>query len=182
MEEPPTQTKSSGSIPLDRDQPVIMLFDSLANRHMGVFQHLRKYVVQEAKDRLGIDINTRDINAVHAKVPIQTNLSDCGLYVLHYVEKFIYCPDYYAGLILSRENQRKETDDLWKTSQVPKLRGQIRDTIETHRALQEIQVKAQNDLKVRDSPSVTATEAESTTSSPEVIMHEAKRRRSSNEP
>jgi Ulp1 family protease len=40
-------------------------------------------------------IGKDDIHGMHAKVPGQSNYCDCGVFLLHYVEKFLLDPERY---------------------------------------------------------------------------------------
>jgi sentrin-specific protease 7 len=54
--------------------PVIIIFDSLAFKHVPTIKTLREYLVDEAKSKRGMDLAKEDISALHAKVsPSPTN-------------------------------------------------------------------------------------------------------------
>lgn len=72
-------------------RPCILIFDSLAGASRSrVVATLRDYLTCEYKVKLGEDkIYDRDsIKGSCPKVPQQNNFTDCGLYVLQYVEQF----------------------------------------------------------------------------------------------
>jgi Ulp1 family protease len=79
---------------------VIIVFDSLGLKHVGTIKLLREYLVDEAKSKRQMDIPKEDIAGLHAKVPKQVNYCDCGIFLLHYVEKFLQDPDRYLPDIL----------------------------------------------------------------------------------
>ena len=81
-------------------RPVIIIFDSLGLRHNQTFKTLREYLVDEAKAKRGIDISREEIHGLHAKVPGQSNYCDCGVFLLHYVERFLHDPERYLPDIL----------------------------------------------------------------------------------
>jgi sentrin-specific protease 7 len=72
-------------------RPCILIFDSLAGASRSrVVATLRDYLrieykVKEGKDR---EFNKDTIKGSTPRVPQQTNFTDCGLYVLQYVENF----------------------------------------------------------------------------------------------
>jgi len=47
---------------------VIIIFDSLAFKHVPTIKTLREYLVDEAKSKRGIDLAKENISALHAKV------------------------------------------------------------------------------------------------------------------
>lgn len=69
-----------------------MIFDSLAGgaSRSRVVATLRDYLTCEHKAKMGFDrAFTKDtIKGACPKVPQQSNFTDCGLYVLQYVESF----------------------------------------------------------------------------------------------
>lgn len=76
------------------------MFDSLGITHPNVFKTLRDYLVDEAKEKRGMDISKDSLHGVYAKVPTQSNFCDCGVFLLHYVEKFLNNPGRYLPDIL----------------------------------------------------------------------------------
>jgi Ulp1 family protease len=72
----------------------------LGLRHNPAFRTLRDYLVDEAKSKRNMEISRDDIYGLHAKVPGQSNYCDCGVFLLHYVEKFLNDPDHYLPDIL----------------------------------------------------------------------------------
>lgn len=93
----------------DTRQPTIITFDSLDLGRSSTVSILRQYLYEEAKSKQGIEINTKSIKGMRARqVPKQDNFSDCGLYLLAYVEKFVQNPDEFATKLLRREMDEKE--------------------------------------------------------------------------
>uniref|UniRef100_A0AAR5P600 Ubiquitin-like protease family profile domain-containing protein n=2 Tax=Dendroctonus ponderosae TaxID=77166 RepID=A0AAR5P600_DENPD len=76
-------------------QPCILIFDSLAGPSRArVVATLRDYLTCEYKVKMDSDrvFNKDAIKGSCCKVPQQTNFTDCGLYVLQYVEQFFKDP------------------------------------------------------------------------------------------
>jgi Ulp1 family protease len=86
--------------PIPVNEPVIIIFDSLGLTHPNVFKALREYVVDEAREKRNLDLDPSDLYGVRAKVPIQSNYADCGVYLLHYVQRFLREPERYLPDIL----------------------------------------------------------------------------------
>ena len=94
--------------PRDPRQPTIITLDSLNLARSPTIRNLRLYLSEEAKSKKGIDIDTRLIAAQRARsIPLQSNYSDCGLYLLAYVEKFVRNPDLFASKLLRQEMNEK---------------------------------------------------------------------------
>lgn len=72
-------------------RPCILIFDSLAGAsRVRVVATLRDYLNVEYKTKMGQerDFSKDTIKGAVPKVPQQNNFTDCGLYVLQYVESF----------------------------------------------------------------------------------------------
>lgn len=137
--------------PIPVNEPVIIVFDSLGLTHPNVFKALREYVVDEAREKRKMDLDPRDLHGVCAKVPIQSNYADCGVYLLHYVQRFLHEPGRYLPDILvpktpplpclctwvcgaNEENRSQDlveggSDALWASAEVKNKRSEIRDII-----------------------------------------------------
>lgn len=94
----------------DPHQTTIITMDSLDQARSPTIRNLRLYVSEEAKSKKGIDVDTTLIAAQRARsIPMQSNYSDCGLYLLAYVEKFVRDPDLFISRLLRHE--MSEQDD-----------------------------------------------------------------------
>lgn len=84
------------------DAPRIITLDSLGVRHSPTCTNLREYLVAEIKSKSGIDIPPPgSIGMTATGIPEQDNYSDCGLFMLNYIDKFLERPDdFINGLVL----------------------------------------------------------------------------------
>ena len=126
----------------DTEKPVIITFDSLGIARSGICSSLKQYIVQEAKNRQGLDISDPEIKAMTAKnIPTQGNYSDCGLYMCMYLEQFMCDPHGFVQKML----QREEAQVRWPTKiHSDELRNRMRNLIlDLHRAQEGEQVSAQ---------------------------------------
>eukprot|EP00250_Pteridium_aquilinum_P012114 c20519_g1_i3 orf=1024-4113(+) len=76
----------------DSKVPMILHFDSLEGCHTCVEEPIRNYLVEAWNERNGHNDGSEGLSTlkfVAVKVPQQTNYSDCGLFLLHYVQLFI---------------------------------------------------------------------------------------------
>ncbi|KAK5184248.1 hypothetical protein LTR44_003754 [Exophiala sp. CCFEE 6388] len=116
----------------DTDKPVIITLDSLGTPRSATCSILKQYIAAEAKNKLGLDIDTGDIQGMTAKqIPTQSNFSDCGLYLCMYLEQFVTDPDKFVYRIL----QRVENAQQWPQKiHSHELRSRLRDLLlELHR-------------------------------------------------
>uniref|UniRef100_A0A1B6JN05 Ubiquitin-like protease family profile domain-containing protein n=1 Tax=Homalodisca liturata TaxID=320908 RepID=A0A1B6JN05_9HEMI len=122
-------------------QPCILIFDSLAGASRSrVVATLRDYLRVEYEVKHG---ETRDFSGdvmkgTNLRCPQQTNYTDCGLYVLQYVEAFFLWPvtDYHIPI--------KQLQDWFKADIVSRKRYDIQQLL--HRLMQEqgIDIEALN--------------------------------------
>lgn len=75
-------------------------------------------------------------------MPLQPNLSDCGVFVLHTFESFFAAPQQFvADVIPSRERGH----DLWRTDALPGARARWRDEVEALAVAWETAKRAQEE-------------------------------------
>ncbi|KAJ5108623.1 Peptidase C48 SUMO/Sentrin/Ubl1 [Penicillium angulare] len=105
-------------------QPTIITFDSLDLARSSTVKILREYIIKEAESKRGVEINDKDIKGKRAtNIPLQPNWSDCGLYLLAYVEKFVQDPETFVTKLLQRE---MDTKDDWPPLGSGLLRHRLR--------------------------------------------------------
>lgn len=115
--------KSAGRI-YSIDQPTIITFDSLNEPRQPAIKVLKQYLMEESI-KAKISFEVKDIKGMTAKgIPLQPNYSDCGLYLLAYLEKFVQNPDEFVRNILRRE---MSTQIDWPTLKSGLLRRRLRD-------------------------------------------------------
>ncbi|CAG8001366.1 unnamed protein product [Penicillium olsonii] len=99
---PDGKKKRSGP-KLSPNQPTIITFDSLDVSRSPTIKVLREYISAEAQSKRGLQINSNDIKGMRCReIPLQPNFSDCGLYLLTYLEKFTQSPDWFIAKVLQR--------------------------------------------------------------------------------
>ncbi|XP_068561160.1 sentrin-specific protease 7 isoform X2 [Cebidichthys violaceus] len=106
-------------------RPCILIMDSLKlSLHERVFKLLREYLQSEWEVRRGSsrDFSLDQMQSSHCKVPLQDNSSDCGLYLLQYVESFLKDPVVHFDLPLHLQQ-------WFPRQQVRRKRDQIRDLV-----------------------------------------------------
>uniref|UniRef100_UPI0037E9901D sentrin-specific protease 7 isoform X2 n=1 Tax=Semicossyphus pulcher TaxID=241346 RepID=UPI0037E9901D len=102
-------------------RPCILIMDSLKlSLHERVFKLLRDYLQSEWEVRRGSsrDFSPDQMQSSHCQVPLQDNSSDCGLYLLQYVESFLKDPVVHFDLPLHlqrwfpRQLVRRKRDEI----------------------------------------------------------------------
>ncbi|BFZ60040.1 hypothetical protein YB2330_001062 [Saitoella coloradoensis] len=146
------QKKREKKKPIEPGKPVIIIFDSLGGHHHFTGKTLRTYVQLEALAKRNLAVSIDDVTSIHAKVPRQSNFCDCGVFLLHYVEKFLENPDKFLPDILSRQDKSGDvpagTEDLWKSGEIGKKRAELREMIEGLSAEWQVEMqKAQEEKK-----------------------------------
>ncbi|XP_026152184.1 sentrin-specific protease 7 [Mastacembelus armatus] len=102
-------------------RPCILIMDSLKlSLHERVFKLLREYLQSEWECRRtsSRDFGPDQMKSSHCQVPLQDNSSDCGLYLLQYVESFLKDPVVHFDLPLNlkqwfpRQKVRRKRDEI----------------------------------------------------------------------
>ncbi|KAI2623344.1 cysteine proteinase [Hypoxylon sp. NC1633] len=106
------------------DQPRIITLDSLDLTHSPACSCLRYYLIEELKDKKGVEIPIPGPLGMTAKgIPQQSNYCDCGLYLLGYIQEFLKNPDKFVRSLLQRDVEIE-----WNLDP-SRLRSNIRDLI-----------------------------------------------------
>jgi sentrin-specific protease 7 len=88
----------------DPDQPTIIFLDSMASGHPIETRNLKDYLRAEAEAKRSMDLDTKQLQGMTAKgIPEQDNLSDCGLYLVGFVEQFAKNPRQFVTKVLTRQ-------------------------------------------------------------------------------
>jgi hypothetical protein len=125
-----TSGKKRGGVKLDPEQTAIITFDSLDANRSPTVRLLREYICKEAKNKLNVDIKNPSsvIKGMRAQnIPLQPNYSDCGLYLLAYLENFVRSPDEFVVKVLQRE---MNVDQDWPPLGSGLLRLRMRDFLD----------------------------------------------------
>uniref|UniRef100_A0AAY4BI34 Ubiquitin-like protease family profile domain-containing protein n=1 Tax=Denticeps clupeoides TaxID=299321 RepID=A0AAY4BI34_9TELE len=106
-------------------RPCILLLDSLKlSLHERIYQLLRDYLQVEWELRKGTPrhFTADNMKGSHCKVPQQDNSSDCGLYLLQYVESFLQNPVVHFELPVRLEH-------WFPRQEVKRKREEIRELV-----------------------------------------------------
>ncbi len=114
---------------IDPSNTAIITFDSLGQTRSLTTKTLKQYLREEAKSkRGGMEVDTAQIKGINAKVPLQENFSDCGLFLLGYASKMLEDdPKDFIAKIIGR--QYTDQDD-WSELNPSTMRADIRDQVQ----------------------------------------------------
>lgn len=142
-----SKKKGKAGPKLSPGQTTIITFDSLDFARSPTIRMLREYICKEAASKRGVEVDPAAIKGMRARqIPLQPNYSDCGLYLLAYVEKFVQDPDQFIKKLLRREMD--ERDD-WPPLGSGLLRHRLRNFLDD---LYEEQVRLKKDKSEESKP------------------------------
>jgi hypothetical protein len=107
------------------DEPIIIVLDSLGLPHAGTIKALKEYILEEGRAKRSMEAFITQ-NAFYARephIPMQRNFTDCGVYLLGYVQKFFADPKTFVTRLLTREMD-PQTD--WPDMKAPDIRHAMR--------------------------------------------------------
>ena len=119
---PPSITKK------DPTKPIILVLDSIGFSRGGTVRVLKDYLHEEARTkRGGMEFDDGQIQGINAKVPQQSNYSDCGLFLLGYVAKFLEDDpkDFIASIIARTYDESKDWTKLVPSAMRANIRNQL---------------------------------------------------------
>ncbi|CAN6660030.1 hypothetical protein TRVA0_032S00386 [Trichomonascus vanleenenianus] len=129
-----TANNTSPRATLDpRHAPCIFVLDSLRAHtgSSGPQRILKEYIVNEAREKKGIEITRDMIFGFNPYSPQQPNYCDCGVYIVHYLQRFLRLPERFAQLMIDFRNPKakEELKLLWREDRLGNKRGKLRDWI-----------------------------------------------------
>jgi hypothetical protein len=108
----------------DPAKPRIIILDSLGLPHSATCTNLKQYLVAEIKDKKGKDVSPpKEIGMLARNISLQDNHSDCGLYLLAYITKFLEAPDDFVSGVY-----QKRTDLVWEPK-ASEMRNDVRSLL-----------------------------------------------------
>ncbi|KAK4689830.1 hypothetical protein P7C73_g295, partial [Tremellales sp. Uapishka_1] len=117
----------------------VLTFDSLGSVHPSVSTCLNRWLAWEARDKRGIDYTPTDAIYRDARVPLQTNFSDCGVYLMHYVRTFLEDAESVLKFVQrqppwtnmpERPAYEQQLSDIWRATKTGKLRESWMEVID----------------------------------------------------
>lgn len=115
--------KGTASRKYDPKAPKVITLDSLGGPHSSVVTALKIYLCKEIKHKKGLEVKIPGAFGTHARdIPCQPNFTDCGVYLLGYMQELMKDPDRFTRRILQSEKRD------WDVN-APELRSEIRELI-----------------------------------------------------
>ena len=141
---PPSITKK------DPTKPVILVLDSIGSSRGGTVRVLKDYLREEARaKRGGMEFDDGQIQGINAKVPQQSNYSDCGLFLLGYVAKFLEDDprEFIASVIARTYDEERDWTKLVPSAMRANIRKQLQ---QLHQTQEEERQSAKKNSKFQD--------------------------------
>lgn len=132
-----TKASSTNSDMGESESTFVFVLDSLGAHHGPVKTALRDYLRLEARAKgfVPSDVDLKTLgNPIHVdvRVPEQPNYCDCGIYLLHFFDRFFSDPDHFFHIILAAQrasNSASEMHEAWQQEAIEQKRGWWRDLI-----------------------------------------------------
>ncbi|KAH7550921.1 hypothetical protein BM1_10294 [Bipolaris maydis] len=148
----------------DPTQPVVVVLDSLGGiARSGAVRTLKDWIAAEGKSKRGMEAVIKE-NGYYPKgsqIPMQNNWTDCGVYLLGYIEKFFQNPDEFMHKLLTGTMSAEED---WPELNPSVMRHKMREIIfechkqqEEARAAQKKARKESTQSKVSPDPTTKQT-------------------------
>ena len=148
---------------VDPRKPAIITFDSLGQTRSQTIRILKDYLREEAKAKRSMDFEESQMKGINAKrIPQQDNFSDCGVFLLGYVDTFLGLETDPKDFITKTIQQTHEEKD-WPKLVPGNLRASIRNQV---RGLHEIQTNERREESAIKSRKFAEKEDKKLVSSP----------------
>lgn len=156
---------------LDPRKPAIITFDSLGQTRSQTIRILKDYLIEEAKSKRGMEFEESQMKGINAKrIPQQDNYSDCGVFLLGYVDTFLSLETDPREFITKTIQQTHEAKD-WSKLVPGDLRANIRNQVQE---LHKIQNNERREESAKNPGKLAEKEDKKLVSSPSRAPHQAK--------
>ena len=148
---------------VDPRKPAIITFDSLGQPRGPTIRILKDYLREEAKAKRGMEFEDSQIKGINAKrIPQQDNFSDCGVFLLGYVDTFLGLESDPKDFITKTIQQTHE-DKNWSKLKTGRLRASIRNQVQE---LHKVQTDERREENVKKSGKIAERDDKKLKSSP----------------
>ncbi|KAF3206717.1 hypothetical protein TWF106_000594 [Orbilia oligospora] len=113
--------------PVPAEQCTVAILDSMVGYHTATLKAVKTYLISEAKEKQKVTLDLEDFTGLMPrKLPGQDNFSDCGLFMLHYIEKWLSEPTRIKEKLYERDfGSEEDARKLWSISEVGKKRERM---------------------------------------------------------
>ncbi|KAK6523865.1 hypothetical protein TWF281_001831 [Arthrobotrys megalospora] len=118
--EPTQKQKVVAKGPVPPEKCTVVILDSMGGTHIVTLKAIKTYLISEAKEKKGITLGLDDFTGLSPrKLPGQDNFSDCGVFMLHYIEKWLSDPTLIKDKLYARDfGTEEDARQLWRISEV----------------------------------------------------------------
>ncbi len=156
---------------VDPGRPAIITFDSLGQTRGQTIRILKDYLREEAKAKRGMEFEESQVKGINAKrIPQQDNFSDCGVFLLGYVDSFLGLETDPKDFITKTIQQTHGEKD-WSKLVPGNLRASIRNQV---RELHEIQTNERREESAKKSGKIAEKDEKELESSPSRAPNQAR--------
>ena len=156
---------------VDPRKPAIITFDSLGLPRGQTIRILKDYLREEAKAKRGMEFEDSQIKGINAKrIPQQDNFSDCGVFLLGYVDTFLGLESDPKDFI-TRTIQQTHGEKDWSKLVPGDLRASIRNQV---RELHKIQTNERREESAKKTGKIAEIDNKKQDSSPSRAPDQAK--------
>ena len=134
---------------VDPRKPAIITFDSLGQPRGQTIRTLKDYLREEAKAKRGMEFEESQIKGINAKrIPQQDNFSDCGVFLLGYVDTFLGLETNPKDFI-TKTIQQTHGEQEWLKLVPGNLRASIRNQVQELHEIQANERREESAKKAR---------------------------------
>ena len=145
-------------------KPAIITFDSLGQPRGQTIRILKDYLREEAKAKRSMEFEDSQIKGINAKrIPQQDNFSDCGVFLLGYVDTFLGLETDPKDFITTTIQQTRAEKD-WPKLVPSRLRASIRNQVQELHKVQTDERREESAKKSGKIPEKTDKKMESSPS------------------
>lgn len=106
---PPSVSDSSSlpgsQAPVEPSGTYVVIFDSLGSRHRrAAVEKIKAFICSEARFKMAAEVDKKQIGVLYPKLPLQKNLTDCGWFLLEYVDRFLQHPQQVMASIMEKRD------------------------------------------------------------------------------
>ncbi|EPS37728.1 hypothetical protein H072_8606 [Dactylellina haptotyla CBS 200.50] len=116
---PRPSPRKGGKVPVAVDRCAVIILDSMNGMHNTTLKGIKHFLTSECVEKKKVELRPEDITGLSPrKIPGQDNFSDCGVFMLHYIEKWLENPQIKNALYVRDLGTQEEARSLWKVSEV----------------------------------------------------------------
>ncbi|KAG8879598.1 hypothetical protein FRB98_005596 [Tulasnella sp. 332] len=109
---------------------MVYILDSLGGKHPSVVKALKRWLKAEALDKKGVS-EASEAQASYVYVPYQTNHVDCGVYLLHFAERFVLKhEEVWKWMQIKKNRDAKAKEEFWGGEELKLKRAALKRRVQ----------------------------------------------------